>query len=142
MPSVDFYILASHQPQHRLQLAYRLIHKAYQQRHRVYIQAENEMQAQHLDDTLWLETVSLFLPHAREDQNPHPATPVRIGYGALTTTENDILLNLSPEIPLFYAQFKRILEIGNQHPEQIGYLRQHYRFYQQQGYPIHHHPLS
>lgn len=141
MPTVDFYILPDADRQSRIQLAYRLIDKAYQQRHRVYVQVDTEAQARYLDEGLWIYPANPFLPHERVEQQPHPATPVLIGYGDMTSTETDILLNLSTQIPPYYQQFQRILELGNQEPQQLQQLRQRYRFYQNQQYEISHHRL-
>lgn len=141
MPTVDFYILSDTEPYHRIQLAYRLIDKAYQQRHRVYVHTDTEAQARYLDEGLWTYPANPFLPHERMEQQPHPATPVLIGYGEMVSTETDILLNLSIQVPNSHSQFKRILELGNQEPQQLQQLRQHYRFYQTQQYEISHHRL-
>ena len=53
MTRVGFYVVQSAEPGQRLHVAARLVDKAAQHGHRVFINAVDEAQAQQLDDLLW-----------------------------------------------------------------------------------------
>ena len=84
---------------------------------RVVIYATDRNLLNRLDDTLWTFSDSDFLPHAVLGDRHAARCPV-----ILTSSDTDelphsqILLNLSPDIPAFYAQFERLLELVSTDP--------------------------
>ena len=142
MPRIDFYILEDELASARLRLACRLIEKAYKNKHRIYIHAESETQAQQLDELLWTYREDSFLPHNLYGDGPEPAPPIQIGFNAVPEKHRDILINLSLTVPEFYPQFSRLLEIINTTPEIQAAGREHYRVYRQQGHEINTHKLQ
>ena len=92
-----------------------------------------------LDDTLWTFSDSDFLPHAVLGDRHAARCPV-----ILTSSDTDelphsqILLNLSPDIPAFYAQFERLLELVSTDPADTEAGRQRYVHYRERGYTLHH----
>ncbi len=142
MPRIDFYIIEEANPQARLRLACRLIEKAYKNRHRIYVHADNQTQAHQLDELLWTYREDSFLPHNLYGDGPEPAPPIQIGFGATPEKHRDILINLSSTIPDFYPQFTRLLEIITAEPDIQTCGREHYRQYRAQSYEITTHKLQ
>jgi DNA polymerase III subunit chi len=129
MPKVSFYILTGKSPQLRERFACKLAEKAYRLGHHVYIQANDSLQAQEIDDLLWTFRPGSFVPHTQSNTAEAIDAPVLIGQGEPPETECDLLINLSLEVPAFFSRFKRIAEIIDQDeaPRQAG--RQRYRYY-------------
>lgn len=142
MPRIDFYILENSDPSGRLRLACRLIEKAYKNKHRVYINAENETQAKQLDELLWTYREDSFLPHNLYGDGPELAPPIQIGYLVTPEKHRDILLNLSKTIPDFYQQFARVLEIVSTDADIQNAARENYKQYRTQGHDINTHKLQ
>jgi DNA polymerase-3 subunit chi len=142
MQKIDFYIIEDPNPTARLRLACRLIEKAYKNRHRIYVHADNKTQAHQLDELLWTYREDSFLPHNLYGDGPEPAPPIQIGFDATPDKHRDILINLSKTIPEFYTQFARLLEIITTEPEIQSCGREHYRHYRSQGNEINTHKLQ
>ena len=130
---VDFYILPDQKPAGRLQLACRLTEKAYNLGHSVYIHAPEQGQAQQLDDLLWTFKQNSFVPHALYPSPPDETAPVRIGCGKESAWQADILINLAAEIPDFYQQFLRVVELVDQNEDVLRSSRQRFKHYREQG---------
>ena len=106
---------------------------------RVVIYATDRNLLNRLDDTLWTFSDSDFLPHAVLGDRHAARCPV-----ILTSSDTDelphsqILLNLSPDIPAFYAQFERLLELVSTDPADTEAGRQRYVHNRERGYTLHH----
>jgi DNA polymerase-3 subunit chi len=142
MPKVDFYIITENNFNSRIQFACRLIEKAYQQKHRIFIHTANKQQAHAIDEMLWTYRDDSFLPHHLLGEGPEPTPPIQIGYDKNPEKHRDILINLSSTVPEFYAQFQRILEIVTSDTETQNDTREHFRFYRSQGLNISTHKLE
>ena len=136
---IDFYILNDELD--RLQFACQLIEKAYKQKHRIYIQCNDEKSTHEMDNHLWLFKASSFVPHNIQGEGPTPPPPIQIGHNNTAPGFTDVLLNLSQEVPPFHQQFKRIVEIVDSNEQRKEALRKHYRFYQSQSYLINNHKI-
>ena len=137
---VDFYILDNGAD--RLNFACQLIEKAYFKQHRIFVKCNSEKQTHQLDELLWIFKSTSFIPHNIQGEGPKQPPPVQLGYKDNANHYNDILLNLSLEIPLFYSQFRRVLEVVDDNEQTKDALRKHYRFYQSQSYKINHHKIN
>ncbi len=139
---VDFYLLASDQPDARWLIACRLLEKAYSRGHSVYVHCANQTDAELLDDLLWSFRDDSFIPHNLLGEGPEPPPPVQIGFGKEPRGFNDILLNLAPEIPAFHTKFKRIMELVSNREEEKEQSRTHYREYRTMGYELDTHHIA
>ena len=109
---VDFYLLSDNQPNTRWLVACRLLEKAYLKGHRVFVYCDKQHDAELLDELLWTFKDESFIPHHLQGEGPEPPPAIQIGYDTASRAFNDILLNASTiEIPAFYPQFKRIIEL-------------------------------
>ncbi len=139
---VDFYILAQATTQEALLFACRLVDKAYQSGHQVFILLDNQTQAFAFDENLWEFDPQSFIPHHIQGEGPLPPPPVQIGYTLDQPPKiKDVLINLSGQVPQFYHQFKRICEIVANDENQKAIKREHYRFYQKIQAKIHTHQV-
>ncbi len=144
MARADFYILEQTEDvDARLPIACRLCDKAFQQNHGVYIHVEDEATARKLDHLLWTQRDISFIPHQLVGENTAGAgsQAIEIGWQSDAPHHQDILLNLRKDVPEFYGQFKRIMEIVPSLDEYRQISREHYRFYQEQGLELHSHKL-
>ena len=139
---VDFYLLNQEQPDAACLLACRLLEKAYQRGHRVFVFCDSKEQAEHLDELLWTYKDDSFIPHHIQGEGPEPPPPVQIGYGPEPRGFNDILLNMSTSIPSYFTRFKRVMEIVIANDTAKELSREHYREYRKQGCELHTHPID
>ena len=139
---VDFYLLASEQPDALWLLACRLVEKAYLRGHKVYVHCEHQHDAELLDDLLWTFRDDSFIPHNLLGEGPEPPPPVQIGYGKEPRGFNDILFNLAQNIPSFYGKFKRIIELVSNSESLKEQSRVHYKEYRTKGCILHTHPIE
>jgi DNA polymerase III subunit chi len=133
---VDFYVLTNSDPNQKLLTACRLIEKAYNNGHRVFVYCDNQTQAHDVDELLWTYKEESFIPHNLQGEGPEPSPAVQIGYDPKLCNYNDILINLSESIPVFFTQFKRTLEIVATDEAAKEISRQHYRYYKQNNLKI------
>jgi DNA polymerase-3 subunit chi len=139
---VDFYLLSEVESSALWLLACRLIEKAYQRGHRVFVLCETEQDAEHLDELLWTYKDDSFVPHNLQGEGPEPPPPVQIGFGQEPRGFNDILINMVDPIPSYFMKFKRVIEIVAANEEAKIISRNHYRDYRNQGCQLHTHNLS
>lgn len=107
---VDFYILAQADEQSGWQFACKLAEKAYNQKQRMFIFCENQTAAHRFDELLWTFNDISFVPHLLQGETAKYTPPIYIGYQE-SPTPYPILLNLAPQIPHFYQQYNRVIEI-------------------------------
>jgi DNA polymerase-3 subunit chi len=142
MAKIDFYVIQIPGAKPRLDLICRLAEKAYKNKHRIYIHANNQTEAYQLDELLWTYREDSFLPHNLVGEGPNLAPPIQIGFKEKPENHRDILLNLHQAVPEFYSHFTRVLELVPNDDESQAIAREHYRFYRAAGYDITTHKLS
>ncbi len=138
MTQVDFHILPALQAADRYAYAARLVAKATSRQHRVLLAVNDETEAQALSDALWGVSPESFIAHGRLDQE---AEAVQIGWHSHPGEHHDVLINLGTEIPDYFSRFHRVFEVVSQDPAILAQTRDHYRFYQDRGYPLSRHDL-
>ncbi|MDF2444964.1 MAG: polymerase subunit chi [Moraxellaceae bacterium] len=138
---ITFYVLADLDPGKRLSTACRIIEKAFQQKHSIFVLAASRAEAEQLDEMLWTFRADSFVPHHLVGEGPTPPPPVRIGWAGIPPEANDLLVNLGAGFPPQPNRFRRIVEIvGGDEPMREA-ARQHWRQYKQQGYAVTSHNL-
>jgi len=141
MTDVDFYILDSSDAQARLTLACRLVEKAYNQGHQVFVHCKNEHLANEFDQLLWNFRDSAFIPHTNLHQQQDDKVQVLIG-AEPPHHSHDLMINIDKSVPDYVGRFSRVLEIVCQHPEWVDAGRDNFRHYRNVGYPLKHHKLA
>lgn len=138
MTRVGFYVVQA-AAQARLEVAARLVEKAFAQGHRIFINAVDEPQARELDSLLWSFRPASFLPH--DVAGGEHAQAIAIGWGQEPGDHNDLLINLQLAIPDFFSRFARVAEIVTQDPASLAALRKSWSFYKARGYQLEKHDL-
>ncbi len=140
MTRIDFYLLAGTEEQDSLLFTCRLVEKAFQLGHAVFIHAQNEAQAKTLDELLWSYKEDRFLPHNLRHNKPE-GSPIEIGYTEDAGDHHDLLINLADRIPECFGRFARVAEIVvNQESSRLQ-SRENFRFYRQRGFLLHTHDM-
>jgi len=143
MPQVDFYLLEESAHQAEQHFVCRLVAQLYRNKQSVYLHVEDPQHAERIDHLLWSFRADAFIPHEITPQEEKPAdSPVLIGYAPNTSHQADVLINLSEEIPAFYARFSRLAEIVPSNEDKRALLRKHYRFYKDQNCDLKTHNIS
>lgn len=112
MSRVDFYILAGTGEPSRHKFACRLAEKAYRLKHTVHIHTANRQQAELLDELLWTFRDGSFVPHELLGvAGRHTSVPVTIGFDKTGIGGQDLLINLTDEVPEMAGSFPRVAEL-------------------------------
>ena len=142
MTHVDFYILDSDSDEARLLLACKIVDKATQRDHHVYVHSTSEAEAQKLDELLWTFSQGSFIPHlvVRTELGAPPPEPVLIGINNPPGPGRwDVLVNLAPDVPEFFSRYERVAEVVDANTTRREQSRERYRFYRDRGYPLNTH---
>ncbi|HSC16092.1 MAG TPA: DNA polymerase III subunit chi [Gammaproteobacteria bacterium] len=144
MTQVDFYILDSDSDEARLLLACKIVDKATQLDHHVYVHSTSETEAQKLDELLWTFSQGSFIPHAvvRSEHATPPLEPVLIGVNQAPGPGRwDVLVNLAPDVPEFFSRYDRVAEVVDADAARREQSRERYRFYRDRGYKLNTHQV-
>ncbi len=139
MTRIDFYILpdTAGPADSPVMTACRLCDKAAGAGRRVYVSADPATGAD-FDGALWSFRQGGFIAHERYDgtaiAEPQPA--VLIGSCAPPQSHQDVLVNLSAEVPAFFSRFERVLEIVGGDAAQRAASRARYKQYRDGGYEL------
>ena len=139
---IDFYILNDEQMQADWLFACKLIEKAYEMGHQVYVLCDDVTQAHAFDELLWTFKPESFIPHHIQGEGPKPPPPIQIGFSNDSPSSRDILINLSRFIPNYFKSFNRICEIVGTQEDMKMIKREHYKFYQGHQFKIDTHKLA
>jgi len=134
MSRVDFYILAGTGEPARHGFACRLAEKAYRLKHTVHIHAANRQQAEVIDQLLWTFRDGSFVPHElRGVAGKSTGAPVTIGFDEAEIDDQDLLINLTDEIPSRAASFPRVAELVTSDEETRQKSRKRFADYRKLG---------
>jgi DNA polymerase-3 subunit chi len=139
MTRIDFYVLAGDGD--RLGLTCRIAERAHGDGRRVLIHCPETALARQLDRLLWTYREESFLPHGLVGETNAALTPVLISTDGEPAAEDQVLINLSPEVPEFFARFERLCEPLDQNPAVLQAGRARWKYYQDCGYDLSHHDI-
>lgn len=143
MSNVDFYLLNTYSKQDVYRFLCRLVEKAYQQQSHAYIHTCSLEEAQSLDDLLWTFRDISFIPHQIGEINNALLPPsILIGTDNPKQHSPDILFNLTQEVPPFFNEFPRIIEVVCEEKEHKIQARKKYKAYKEQNCPLTTHNIS
>jgi DNA polymerase III subunit chi len=129
---IDFY----HYADDKLRFACRLAAKAYDQSTRLVVYTPDTHVLGEFDKALWTFQSTRFVPHAFAGTAVAAETPVILASSGDDLPHHDVLLNLAPEWPPFFASFERLLEIVAVDEDDKARARERYAFYRKRGYDI------
>lgn len=123
----------------RLPYALRLIAGAWAQQKPLTIYAPDPGVAQQLDQMLWTQHATGFIPHCMGDSPLAAETPILIARNEAElarSTQDQRLLNLSEELPPGFARFDSLVEVVSQDDEVRNSGRERVKFYRERGYEV------
>lgn len=138
MTSIDFYTHVAA----RLEVAAKLVAKAYAQHGSVRVLTPDSATTDALDRLLWIQPPTGFLPHCRAGSALAAETPIWIDDVLEHQGPAAVLINLHPLPPPFFSRFERLAEIVGTDDAAAAAGRERYRYYQQRGYALRAHNLS
>jgi DNA polymerase-3 subunit chi len=138
MTAIDFYTHVGD----RLEVAARLVAKAFAQHGSVRVLTPDPATTDALDRALWLRPPTSFLPHCRVDSALAAETPIWIDHAGEHSGAAVVLINLHAEPPPFFSRFERLAEIVGRDDADIAAGRERYRYYRERGYELRSHNLS
>jgi DNA polymerase-3 subunit chi len=141
---VDFYILGSDSDDARLRLACKIVEKATQLDHHVFIHSASDAEAAALDELLWTFSQGSFIPHrvVHAPIEGPPPEPVLIGVNQAPGAGRwDVLINLAAEVPEFFSRYERVAEVVDADAVRREQSRERYRFYRDRGYKLNTHQV-
>jgi DNA polymerase III subunit chi len=135
MTKIFFY----HGMNDRLPYALRLIAGAWAQKKAITIYAPEHGLAQQLDQMLWTQNATGFIPHCLGDSPLAAETPILIARSEeelARSTQDQRLLNLSDELPPGFARFESLVEVVSQEEAVRNGGRERVKFYRERGYEV------
>ena len=138
MTSIDFYTHVAD----RLEVAARLVAKAFAQHGSVRVLTPDAAATDALDRALWLRPPTSFLPHCRAASALAAETPIWVDHLAEHAGPAVVLVNLQNVPPPFFARFERLAEIVGLDEADVAAGRERYRYYRERGYELRTHRLD
>ncbi|MCY3821738.1 MAG: DNA polymerase III subunit chi [Gammaproteobacteria bacterium] len=137
MTRIDFYILPDVDSESKFRFACRLAHRAIADGGQAHVRTASAEATAALDALMWSYPEGRFLPHSTADDDP---SLVCIGHEEPPPGPDELLINLSDDIPEYFDRFERVCEVVPG-PE-LAAGRARYGQYRRRGFPLHHHELD
>ena len=138
MTAIDFYTHVAD----RLEVAARLVAKAFVQHGSVHVLTPDAATTEDLDRRLWLKPPIAFLPHCRVGSALAGETPIWVDHVDDHPGPAAVLINLQAEPPSFFSRFERLVEIIGIDETDAAAGRARFRFYRERGYELRTHSLA
>ncbi len=132
MTRIEFYFNVSNKSQTLVDL----VQAACNKRRQVTIATENEAFASKVSTSLWQNKPSSFLPNVLANQPIASQTPVLIHWPACELLQDDLLINLTPNEPIFFSRFTHLIELVGDDEQDKLQARARFKFYRDRGYEI------
>ena len=139
---IDFHVLEASSGLQSLHYVCNVIEKAYAGKQPVYVHATSKEEAERLDNLLWTYRDDSFIPHALVDSSDVTPPLIQIGFDAAPAHQQQLLINLSRDIPAFYQQFARVIEIVFNDPVVQQLARDRFRRYREFGCDLSTHKIK
>jgi DNA polymerase-3 subunit chi len=120
--------------------ACRLIDLVYRKGHQIYVHTSTEAQAKTLNEQLWTFKEDSFVPHSLHSEAMD--VPIKIGFDHEPEEHQDVLINLSGQIPHFFSRFDRVAEVVPVNQNSRKSARENYAYYKERGYVLNYHEIN
>jgi DNA polymerase III subunit chi len=138
MTSIDFYTHVGD----RVDVAAKLVVKALAQHGHVRVLTFDPAMTAKLDQVLWCQIATSFVPHCRIADRLAPETPVWVDHVVDHQGPAAVLINLQTTPPPFFSRFERVAEIVSNDADDVAAARDRFRFYRERGYELRTHNLA
>ncbi len=105
---------------------------------RVRVLTADAAQTERLERLLWEEPREGFIPHVRLASPLALATPVLVDHAAEHPGAGDLLINLAPTPPAFFARFLELVELVGRDPAAVAAGRERWKHYKTRGFALSH----
>ena len=136
MTEVAFYTNVSNE----IRLIGKLLYKAHNVGRKLHISVRDERHGDKIAKDLYGAEPTSFFGISSSPHDAHDLTSAIISYTS-DYGHNDIIINLTSEIPDNFSAFKRLIEVVSQDEKNINAARSRYRWYKDRGYSIATHKL-
>jgi DNA polymerase III subunit chi len=136
--TIDFYTHCAD----RLDVAAKLVAKAWARNGSVRVLTSGEALTAQLDGLLWRVPATGFLPHCRLGSALAAETPIVVDHALQHDGPAAVLINLHPSPPPFFSRFERLVEIVGVEESEAAAGRERWRFYKERGYALRSHSLA
>ena len=134
MTKVDFYLLSATGFSEEVKVIGRLSEKAISKGNEVFINVCDQDQAIKMNLALWSFKPEGFIPHGLASEGL--TEPILIGWGEIPQELDDVMINLSGNIPNCFSRFNRLIELVAPHTDARFKARGSWRFYRDRGYEL------
>ena len=142
-PDVLFHNFNSIGNKNYLLYVCKLVEKGFKQKIQpIYIQTNNQQQAEQLDKLLWTFKQDSFIPHTIVGSSDMDATPVQIGWNENQFHSATAIINLSEKIPVSYLESKKIHEIVEDDEVKKNKARSRWKKYKSKGCQLNVHQIK
>ena len=138
MTTIDFYTHCADP----LDVAARLCVKAWHQNGSARVLTGDATATAALDSLLWTAPATAFVPHCRLRSSVVAETPIVVDHALEHEGPAEVLINLHPAPPPFFARFERLVEIVGTGDAETLAGRERWRFYRERGYTMRSHNLA
>ncbi len=141
MPNATFYIVNADTPQAQSEgfLAYVVFlaqHFA-KQGAKVYINGDNQTQAEQLAELFWQVEPEQFIAHNLVGEGPRYATNIEIGHqGVKPSWNRQLVINLAENETTFANKFAEVVDFVPCEQKAKQLARERYKIYRQAGYQL------
>lgn len=138
MTTIDFYTHCAD----RLEVASRLVAKAWAQHGSVRVLTDGEEGTAAFGRFLWTWPATGFLPHCRLASPLARQTPIIVDHAPEHEGLAAVLINLQRSPPSFFSRFERLAEIVGTDDADAAAARERWKFYKARGYEVRSHNLA
>ena len=138
MTTIDFYTHCAD----RLDVAAKLVRKAWSQHGSVRVLTRDEQGTEQFDGLLWKAPAVGFVPHCRLSSPLAAETPIVVDHVLQHQGPAAVLINLHASPPPFFSRFERLVEIIGTGEDDAAEGRERWRFYKERGYALRSHNLG
>ncbi len=113
-----------------------LCEKAIAKGRQLTIYSQDDVMSSQLQQLLWQQSASSFLPSSKSDDVISQFSPVVLDVNGENLMQDDILINLQINHPPFFSRFRYLVELVSADESDKAAARIRYKFYRDRGYEI------
>ena len=113
-----------------------LCEKAIAKGRQLTIYSQDDVMSSQLQQLLWQQSASSFLPSSKSDDVISQFSPVVLDVTGENLMQDDILINLQINHPPFFSRFRYLVELVSADESDKAAARIRYKFYRDRGYEI------
>lgn len=145
MPSATFFLVPEGTEDEQNRLICDKIADLYRKHKKLRVWAQDQQQAEALDELLWQQPCDAFIPHNLHGEGPATGAPVEFCWPQATSIKarpGYALFNLADDIPVQAQQSQQLYDIVPADDAHKEIARERYKHYRARGCRMHTEPLT